>query len=153
MLKSFIGAGLAAGCLVCGSADAANVAFVGAVANVCILTVTTPGVIAAASSGTALSSDATGGAPAMMTIAATGAAPTVLFTAPQLAGPAASTSGATTTMEFSSPGGANQAFTGSASSYAMSRLIDTITLKGQAVNAAGFVTGTYTISSVATCQQ
>lgn len=139
--------------LACGPADSANISLAGAVANVCLLTVTTPGIITVSSSGTALSSDNSGGLPATMTVAATGTSPTITLTAPQLNGPSASTGGATTTMAITSPGGANQSYTGGAWNYAMTRLNDTLTIRGQANNPAGFVTGSYSITSVATCQQ
>lgn len=134
-------------------AEAANVTFSGTVANLCVLTITTPGALALSSNGTALSSDEVGGVASVLAVAATGTNPTISLTAPQLTGPAASLSGATKELSFSSPGGGAQAWTAAGSTYTANRLIDTMTIKARATNSAGFVTGSYAINATATCQQ
>lgn len=134
-------------------AQADTINFTGTVVNLCVLNVTTPGVLGLANSGTTLSSDGTGGVAATLTVTATGSNPTLTFGAPSLTGPGASTTGATKQIAYTSPGGANQAFTSGTSAYAMSRLLDTLTIKGQATNANGFVSGSYGIAATVTCQQ
>lgn len=134
-------------------AAAANVSFTGAVANLCVLTITTPGTLGMAASGTGMSSEDTGGLPALLAVAATGSSPSISFSAPDLNGPSGSTANATKEISYSSPGGANQGYTSQASSYSMNRLIDTVTIKARATNMSGFGTGTYGITSTATCQQ
>ena len=62
-------------------------------------------------------------------------------------------SGATKEMAFTSLGGAAQTWTAGASSYSANRLLDTVTIKARVANTAGFVTGSYTVTSTATCQQ
>ena len=135
------------------AAQSANVTFSGTVANLCILTLATPGALGMNSNGSVMSSDDTGGAAASLTIAATGSVPTISFAAAQLTGPTASTVSATKEIQYTSVGGASQNFTSTSSAYVMNRLIDTMTVKGRVTNAAGFATGTYTLSSTATCSQ
>jgi hypothetical protein len=134
-------------------AQAATVSFSGAVVNTCVINISTPGVLALASTGTMLSSEETGGANAVVAVIATGTAPALLFGAPALTGPAASTAGAVTTLGYTSPGGASQALTSGTSTYTMTRLLDTLSVKAHANNTNGFVSGTYGISSTVTCQQ
>lgn len=136
-----------------GVAGAATVGFTGVVANLCVLTVTTPGVLATASNGLALGSDEAGGVNAAVSVVATGTQPTLSFSAPDLSGPAASTAGASKQMSFTSVGGANQGLFSTATNYVLSRLTDTLTVKGRVANPEGFVTGTYLLSSTVTCQQ
>lgn len=134
-------------------AAAANVGFTGAVVNLCILTLTTPGLLAASADGKRLGSDEVGGAAATVTVVATGSNPTIAFTAPSLSAPNGAASGMTRTIAYTSPGGASQAFTAGASTYAMNRLLDVITVQGHVDSASGFASGAYTLSSTATCQQ
>lgn len=134
-------------------AAAANVGFTGAVVNLCVLTLTTPGVLASSTDGKRLGSDETGGVAATVNIVATGTNPTINFTAPSLSAPNGAAGGMTKAIAYTSPGGANQAFTSGASSYAMNRLLDVITVHGHVDSASGFASGTYSLSSTATCQQ
>ena len=138
---------------ICGPSGAANVSLTGAVANVCLLTVATPGTLGMGPNGTTLSSEETGGLNATVTVTATGSNPTISFSAPTLAGPSASTGSATKQIGYNSPAGANQGYTDGASTYTMNRLLDSVTVRGRATNLDGFVTGTYTIASTVTCQQ
>ena len=124
---------------------------VGTVVNLCVLTLSTPGVLQIASSGVELGSAQTGGVAAALTVVATGAAPTITFSAPSLSGP--SSSGATTQLAYASTGGASRAYDTTGYTYAMNRLLDTITINGRSTNATGFSTGAYTINATATCSQ
>lgn len=145
-----------AGCAIVAVPAAAagqTVTFAGVVVNQCVLTLTTPGVLGLSSTGTSLSSDETGGAVASLTVVATGTNPTLSFGSPTLTGPTASIAGATKEIGYSSPGGASQAYTTSASNYVMNRLLDVIAIKGRATNSNGFVSGTYSLGSTVTCQQ
>jgi hypothetical protein len=134
-------------------ASAATVTFTGAVVNTCVINISTPGTLGLAASGTTLSSEETGGLNSVMAIIATGSAPQIQFAAPQLTGPAGSIAAATHQIAYTSPGGAAQTYTASSSVYTMSRLLDTLTVKAKATNVDGFASGTYTITSVVTCQQ
>ncbi|MET0241789.1 MAG: hypothetical protein ABW184_18000 [Sphingobium sp.] len=156
MRISNIIAGTAAVLLVAGFAAPAaqaqtSVNLLGTVANLCVLTVTTPGVLTAAPTGIELSSAQTGGVPALLAVIATGAHPTITFTAPGVTGPSAA--GATTQMSFTSGGGANRAFDSAGYSFTANRLLDTVTINGKTTNASGFATGLYTVSTTATCSQ
>ena len=153
MYRSILFGAALSGAIVPASADATTVSFAGAVANLCVVTVTTPGVLAASSTGTTLSSEETGGINASLAVVATGTQPTITFSAPDLTGPTASTAGASKQIAFTSLGGANQGFVSSLTSYTLGRLIDTFTVKGKVSNTSGFVTGSYVLSSTVTCQQ
>lgn len=132
---------------------AAAVTFTGAIANLCVLTLSTPGTLGVSTDGTELSSSEAGGVKAVLAVVSTGTNPTVSFTAPSLTGPTASVTGATKSLSYASPGGAAQGATSGSYAYTMNRLLDTLTIDARATNPAGFATGTYTISSTATCQQ
>ncbi|MFS0737099.1 hypothetical protein ABC347_08615 [Sphingomonas sp. 1P06PA] len=134
-------------------APATTVSFSGVVANLCVLTLTTPGLMGVSNDGTLLSSRESGGLKAVLAVVATGTNPQLSFSAPQLTGPSASTSSATTLLGYTSLGGGNRALSGGASSFTANRLLDTVTIDGAALNSTGFVTGTYTLSSTVTCQQ
>lgn len=98
---------LAAACLALpAAAGAAPVTLGATIVNSCILTLSTPGVLALSTDGTELSSSDAGGVKAVLAVVSTGSAPTISFTAPTLTGPSASTSGASKTLAYSSPGGA-----------------------------------------------
>lgn len=145
---------LAAGiALAAAPASAATVSFSGVVANLCVLTLTTPGLMGVSADGTLLSSREAGGLKAVMAVVATGTNPQISFTAPQLTGPGASTAGATTLLGYTSLGGGNHPLSAGASTYTANRLLDTITIDGAALSSSGFVTGNYTLSSTVTCQQ
>ena len=134
-------------------ADAGTVNFSGTVVNTCVINISTPGALGVATSGTTLSSEETGGVNSLVAVVATGTAPTIQFGAPVLTGPSGSIAGATKFLGYTSAGGATQALTASTSTYTMNRLLDTLTVKAQAINPNGFATGSYAISSTMTCQQ
>ena len=132
-------------------AQAQIVNLTGTVINLCVLTISTPGILAVTSNGLELSTLQSGGVAASLAIVATGSNPTVTFTAPTLSGP--SSAGSTTEVAYSSSGGASRAMGTGAYVYAMNRLLDTITINGRASNSGGFRSGIYTIASTATCSQ
>jgi hypothetical protein len=134
-------------------AQAQIVSFTGLAINLCVLTVTTPGLIAVSANGTTMASTEVGGLPATMTVVATGATPTIQFSAPQATGPGGWGGSPVASIAYTSLGGANQAYTSSASSRAVGGLLDTFTFNGRIQNATGFTTGTYTLATTATCQQ
>lgn len=134
-------------------AQAENVTLSGTLINSCVLSLSVPGAIAATGDGTVMTSETAGGLPATMALVAIGGTPTVNFAAPGLSGPSASTSGATTQIRYTSLQGASQAYTSSASSRAGGALLDTFTIHSRVTNSAGFAAGTYTVTTVVTCQQ
>lgn len=131
------------------------VPFDGVVVAVCILTVVTPGVLAMSTTGTELGSEQTGGVGAVLTAVATGGTPTMSFTAPSMSIDPVDYAGTpTVSLKYTSPGGANQGYTTEASQYVSTNpLGDTITLNAKAVDATGFVAGSYQLQTVATCEQ
>lgn len=133
------------------SAQAQSVSFTGTVVNLCVLTISTPGVLAVESTGQQLSTAQTGGVAATLAVVATGTNPTITFSSPTLTGPSAG--GATTQLAYSSVGGASRTYDTSGYVYAMNRLLDTITVNGRATNSSGFRSGSYTITATATCSQ
>lgn len=135
------------------NAQAAEVRLVGIVVNTCTLTLTTPGTLASASDGVTLGSQETTGLPAVLAVISTGTRPTLNFTAPTITGPSGWTGSSTVSMAYTSLSGITQAYTTAASSAQTSALLDTLTINAKAVNATGFITGTYTIASTVTCQQ
>lgn len=133
-------------------ATAATVTLSGLVINTCILTVTSPGVLAASNDGTTLGSEQAGGNFASLTVVATGTSPTLTFSAPILTS-GATTAGATTEIAYNASGsGANQAYTSSQTS-ASSNLIDTFRINARVTRTAGFSSGTYTVTTIVTCSQ
>jgi hypothetical protein len=158
MTKSITGAALAAtgGLILATSAQAAptEIRWTGTVQNNCILTLSTPGTLAAAADGITLGSQETGGAAAILAVISTGTRPTLAFTAPAMTGPAGWTGTPTVSMAYTSLSGLSQAYTTSATtSPQIGTLLDTLTINAKGVNATGFITGTYTITSTVTCQQ
>lgn len=141
------------------SASAASaqtvVTFEGLVVPSCILTVTTPGVLAMNTAGTQLGSENTGGISAILGVVSTGGSPTITFTAPTMSvKPAGYSTTPTVSVKYTSPGGANQAYTTGGSQYTSTNpLGDTITLNAKAADNNGFVAGTYRVQTTATCQQ
>lgn len=135
-------------------AGAETVSLNGLVINTCILTISTPGTLGMATSGTQLSSEDGIGVPAIMQVVATGAAPTVAFSAPALASaPPAYTGSPTLALKYTSTRGANQAYTSGASNYTASGLLDTVTIHARALDSSGFQSGLYTVATTVTCQQ
>jgi hypothetical protein len=143
--------------LVPASAQAQTVVqFDGLVIASCVLTVSTPGVLAAnASSGTEVGSEQTGGVPAVLAVVATAGRPTISFTAPSMSvKPGAYSGTPSVSLKYTSLGGANQAYTSSASQYTSNNILaDTITLNARATDSSGFAAGNYRIQTTATCQQ
>jgi hypothetical protein len=135
------------------AAPAANVSLAGIVLNTCLLTVTTPGVLAAGASGTRLSSEELGGLPAILAVISTGTMPTLNFSAPGLTGPSGWNGSPVVSIRYHSANGVTQAYTSDASSARAGALLDTFTINAQATNSSGFLTGTYTVASTVTCQQ
>ena len=132
------------------------VQFDGTVLASCILAISTPGVLGvSASSGTEIGSEQTGGVAAVMTVTATAGAPTISFTAPAMSVAPGGYSGTpTVSLRYTSPGGANQPYTSSASQYTSTNaLSDTVTLNAKATDSSGFSAGSYRIQTTATCQQ
>jgi hypothetical protein len=139
-----------------GSSEAQTVVnFQAIVVPSCILTVSTPGVMTMAASGTQIGSEEALGNAATLGIVATGGAPTISFTAPAMnTKPAAYSGTPTVSLKYSSPGGANQAYTTGSSQYTSTNpLGDSVTLNAKAVDLNGFVAGTYNVRTTATCQQ
>lgn len=132
-------------------AQAQTVSMSGTVINLCVLTISTPGLLAINGTGTDLSTSQTGGAAATLSVVATGTNPTITFSAPSISGP--SSSGATAQFGYASSGGASRVLGSAGYVYAMNRLLDTVTVTGQAHNPAGFSSGLYTMSATATCAQ
>jgi hypothetical protein len=108
-----------------------------------------------AASGTQIGSEEALGNAATLGIVATGGAPTISFTAPAMnTKPAAYSGTPTVSLKYSSPGGANQAYTTGSSQYTSTNpLGDSVTLNAKAVDLNGFVAGTYNVRTTATCQQ
>jgi len=123
----------------------------GTVINVCVLTLSTPGVVTVSPSGTELSTSETGGTPATLTVVATGTNPTITFSSVGMTGPSAG--GSTAELAYSSVGGASSGYSSSGYVYSVSQLIDTVTINGRATNASGFLSGVYSLTSTATCSQ
>lgn len=150
------GAALLPAALTAPAAAQTAVNFNGTVVSSCVITVSASGTLGVDSaSGTAVGSEVGAGAPAVLSVVATAGTPTISFTAPTLSAKPSAYSGAPTlALRYSSPGGANQAYTTGASQYRSSNpLGDTITLNARATDASGFAAGTYQIQTIATCQQ
>lgn len=132
------------------------VQFDGLVVASCVLTVSTPGVLGVStSSGTEIGSEQPSGVAAVMAVVATAGAPTISFTAPTMSVSPGEYSGSpTVALKYTSPGGANQAYTSSSSQYTSTNpLTDTITLNAKATDSSGFAAGNYRIQTTATCEQ
>ena len=99
---------------------------------------------------TLLSSENTGGLPATATVTALGGAPRLTFTAPTITS-SADVTGVTPQIRYVSPGGANQPYTSSQTTYNQSGLLGNYTVNAQASKPTGFNVGTYTIGTVLTC--
>ena len=115
----------------------------------CIIVVT-DGALAPNGDYTLLSSENTGGLPATATVTALGGAPRLTFTAPTITS-SADVTGVTPQIRYVSPGGANQPYTSSQTTYNQSGLLGTYTVNAQASKPTGFNVGTYTIGTVLTC--
>ena len=137
-------------------ADAVPVTMNGLIVPSCVLTVSTGGLLGVSSDGgRQLSSELTGGSAAVLSIVATGAAPTITVGAPTMSlKPGAYAGSAAISVRYSSPGGANQAYTSAVSSYTSTNVLgDTLTINMKAVDNDGFVAGSYQLQTNVTCQQ
>ena len=133
---------------------AANVNFGATLANSCVLSIGTSGVMTANSAGTQIGSENAGGTAATLTVTAIGLSPTVTFAAPSLtASPGGWAASPTLAIRYTSLDGANQAYTAASSNFTITGLSDTFTLHGKVDNVGGFAAGTYTLTTVATCSQ
>lgn len=142
---------VAISCIPHSTAYSQTITLGGTVVNVCVLTLTTPGVVTVSPTGTELSTSETGGSPATLTVVATGTNPTITFSSVGISGPSAG--GSTAELAYSSAGGASSGYTGSGYVYSVSQLIDTVTINGRAINSSGFLSGAYSLTSTATCSQ
>lgn len=148
---------LSAICLVffSGHAGSADVTFSGLVANTCTL-VATPGVLALSASGTVLGSEETGGVPAEVSIVSLGVN-TVTVAAPTRTGSPAGYNPTGELVRVAYQGlnglsGISQAYTGSATNFAVGILPLTVLLVNNRItNANGFAQGTYQTTTVVTC--
>jgi hypothetical protein len=145
----------ALGMLACTTVPAAavDVTFTANLINSCILSLNTPGAMAVSTDGKTMSSENVGGASAVMLLVSIGAAPTLNFSAPTLVSPAGWSGTPTTSIKYTSLGGANQAFTTTSSTATAGVLIDAFTINTKVENATGFANGNYTVREVVTCQQ
>lgn len=145
---------VAAFCALAAPAQAANVNLTANLTNSCILTLGTTGLMTAAADGLSISSDHSGGTAATLTVVSIGALPTINFAAPALtSSPAGWSASPTVQIRYTSTGGANQAYTSSASSATLSVLSDAFTIHGKVISATGFAAGSYNLQTVATCSQ
>lgn len=134
-------------------ANASDVVFTGTLVNSCVLNVATPGLLAATTDGTTLSSENSGGVAAVLAVVAVGTAPTLSFTAPTLTTPTGFSGTPTTAIRYQAASGGSRAYTSSASSITAGALLDTLTINSRVQNAGGFISGTYTVRTTVTCQQ
>ena len=133
------------------NANAVPVTLSGTIANSCVLTLSSSGVLVADAAGTTLRSDAGVGARgATMTVVALGAAPTLTFSAPTASGPSGFMADAIQFSYSIAGSGASRGFAASGAT-ASSNLIDTVTVHGQVQSAAGFPAGTYSETVNVTC--
>ena len=131
------------------------ITFEGDVTQSCVLSLSTPGTLAANADGTEIGSEQTLGVAAVLSVVATAGAPTLTFTAPTLSlQPGAYSGTPAVSLKYTSTGGANQDYTSASSSYTSSNALgDVVTLNAKATDAAGFAAGGYRIQTTATCEQ
>lgn len=131
------------------------VPFDGVVIPLCILTISSSGILAMNATGTELGSEHSGGVSSTLGIVATGGVPTILFTAPTMSiKPVTYMGTPTVSLKYTSTGGANQAYTTVSSLHTSTNSLgDTITLDAKAVDMTGFTAGAYRLQTTATCQQ
>ena len=137
--------------LVSAPAAAANVSLSANLVNSCVLSIGSNGTMTAATTGTQIGSENSGGSSASLTMVAIGSLPTVTFAAPTLSSPAGWSATHTNSIRYTSSGGANQAYTSAQSTSTASALTDTFTVHGKVDSAAGFAAGSYTLNTVVTC--
>lgn len=134
-------------------ANATDLTFTANLVNVCILAVGQQGTLAATTDGKTLSSEASGGSPATLSVVAVGTNPAISFTAPTLQSPAGWTGTPTTTFKYQSISGAVRAYASTAATASLSALIDTFTVNSKVDSATGFAGGQYVVRTTVTCQQ
>lgn len=134
------------------SVSAETVTFTAVTSSSCTLSLSNNGSLGPSSDGTVLGSEETGGTSASLTVIAVGTAPTIRVAAPSLSTPAGD-SGSTGQVKYSSTAGANQDYTASETTATTGDLLDTFTIDGRIQNSGGFKAGTYSISTVVTCEQ
>lgn len=134
-------------------APAAEVTLRGSLLPSCILTLSTEGRLTASGDPTMMGSEEAGGNPALMAVVAVGATPTITFSAPVIDGPGGLDGGAQAQIRYTSLGGSNQPYTGTTSSSAQVRLLDTFTIHARIVSPNGFAAGNYAVRSTTTCEQ
>lgn len=134
-------------------ASAAEIRLTGNLLSSCVLSLSTPGQLAAGSDPTIFGSEQSGGGAATMTVVAIGATPTVEFTAPEIQAPNGFSLTAQAQIRYTSLGGSNQAYTAGASQSSQVRLLDTFTIHARIISTEGYAAGNYTVRTVATCEQ
>ena len=144
---------IATAAFVAAPACAADLTFTANLSNTCILAVVNQGTLVATTDGKTLSSEASGGVAATLSVVAVGLNPTIKFTAPTLQSPAGWTGSPTTAIRYQSTAGANQAYTTTATNAAIGALIDLFTVNSKVDNATGFISGQYIVRTTVTCQQ
>lgn len=142
-------------CPVHGAQAQTVVAFDGTIASTCILAISTPGGLGMSTTGTEIGSDQAAGVAAVLSVTATAGAPTLSFTAPSMSLKPSGYGGTpAVSLAYTSPGGANQAYTNSSSNYTSSNpLGDTVTINAKAVDSNGFIAGVYRVQTTVTCSQ
>jgi len=124
------------------------------VLNACVLTVTTPGILASNINATEISSEQPAGRAATLSVSATGFAPAIHFAAPAMSSrPGVYSRTPVLSIRYTSAGGANQPYTIGPTWYRSTSLTDVITIHAKAEDQAGFAAGTYRIATMATCEQ
>lgn len=136
-----------------GPAGAIDVTLTANLINSCILTISTPGQLAAATDGRSIGSENSGGGAATFGLVAIGGAPSVQFAAPTLTSPAGWDGDPTIRIRYTSPGGASQAYTSGTTTYNGNDLLDTFTVHARVDNDDGFAGGQYVVHTLVTCQQ
>jgi hypothetical protein len=137
-------------------ARALDVTFSGTVANTCILSLSTPGLMALSLDGLTLGSDQVGGVPATVSIVSVGTNTITVDPPARTAAPAGySASGESVEVSYSGVGGlsvVNQAYTSATSSFDVGLLAATeLLVNNRIINPAGFAQGNYTTRTVVTC--
>jgi hypothetical protein len=118
----------------------------------CTLSLSAPGTLTMAGTGTVLGSQESGGTAAVMLIVSSlGTHPTIVVTAPSVVGPPGWAGTPITYVSYSTLSGAVQPYT-SAQSTKPVGLIDTVTLNARVLNTSGFRAGSYTVTTTVTCQ-
>lgn len=141
-------------CSCASPSPAANVNLNASLANSCSLSIGSNGAMTPSASGTQIGSENSGGLAAGLTLVAIGAAPTVTFGAPSLSiSPSGWSGSPTSSIRYTSTGGANQDYTSSQTTRSGGPLSESFTIHGKVDNTSGFAAGNYTLTTVVTCSQ